>query len=211
MLDMNTLPLFIIAAVTLLLIPGPAVLFVVSRSIHQGRRAGLVSVLGLHVGTSFHILAAVMGLSAVLLSSALAFDIIKYLGAAYLIYMGIHTLRSPEKTSDEAKLKDASFLRIFSQAVLVNALNPKTALFFLAFLPQFVDSARGSVSLQMLLLGLLFIGLGMMTDSFYALLAGTFGDWLKKSQGFAYAQRYVAGMVYIGLGVTAAFTGSRES
>jgi threonine/homoserine/homoserine lactone efflux protein len=199
-----------IAAVSLLLIPGPAVLYIVTRSIHQGRRAGMVSVMGVHVGTAFHILAAVMGLSAILLSSALAFDIVKYLGAAYLIFIGIRTLMTPEKTADEQQAEPASLRRVFSQGVIVNVLNPKTALFFFAFLPQFVDSAQGAVPLQMLLLGVVFIALGIMTDSSYALLAGIFGNWLKSSKTFARVQRYVAGTIYIGLGVTTALAGSRE-
>ncbi|MFN8374166.1 MAG: LysE family translocator [Anaerolineae bacterium] len=211
MLDVSRLPLFMLSALGLLLIPGPAVLYIVTRSIHQGRRAGIVSVMGVHVGTMFHIGAAVLGLSAILLSSALAFDIIKYLGAAYLIYIGVRTLMTPEQTVAEKKVETSSLRRIFSQGVIVNVLNPKTALFFFAFLPQFVDTARGSAGLQMLLLGCLFVGLGLITDGSYAMLAGTFGGWLKHSKGFARVQRYVAGTIYIGLGVTAALTGTRES
>jgi threonine/homoserine/homoserine lactone efflux protein len=208
MLDLSKLPLFMIAAVSLLLIPGPAVLYIVTRSIHQGRRAGIVSVLGIHVGTAFHVLAAVLGLSAILLSSALAFDIVKYLGAAYLIFLGIRTLMTREQAMSEKKVEESSLRSIFSQGVIVNVLNPKTALFFFAFLPQFVDSTRGAVSIQMLILGCVFMGLGMITDSSYAMLAGTFGQWLKNSVLFARVQRYVAGTIYIGLGVTTALTGN---
>ncbi len=208
MVDLAQLPLFIIAAVSLLLIPGPAVLYIVTRSIHQGRRAGIVSMLGIAFGTLFHIAAAVFGLSAILLSSALAFDIVKYLGAAYLVFLGVRTLMTRERTAEEQKAEPSSLRRIFSQGVIVNVLNPKTALFFFAFLPQFVDTSRGSASLQMLFLGCLFVALGMMTDGSYALLAGTFGQMLKNSKLFASMQRYVAGTVYIGLGVTTALTGS---
>ena len=208
MLDLSRLPLFIIAAVSLLLIPGPAVLYIVTRSIHQGRRAGLVSMLGVHVGTAFHVAAAVFGLSAILLSSALAFDVIKYLGAAYLVFLGIRTLMTKEQTVEERKTEPSSLRRIFSQGVIVNVLNPKTALFFFAFLPQFVDPTHGAAWLQMLLLGAIFIGLGMITDGSYAMLAGTFGEMLKSSKVFASIQRYVAGTIYIGLGVTTALTGS---
>jgi threonine/homoserine/homoserine lactone efflux protein len=208
MIDPSKLPIFVIAAVSLLLIPGPAVLYIVTRSIHQGRRAGIVSVLGIHVGTAFHVLAAVLGLSAILLSSALAFDIVKYLGAAYLIFLGIRTLMTREQAVDEQKAEPSSLRSVFSQGVIVNVLNPKTALFFFAFLPQFVDSTRGAVSLQMLVLGVVFISLGMVTDSSYALLASTFGQWLKNSKFFARVQRYVAGTIYIGLGVTTAFAGN---
>jgi threonine/homoserine/homoserine lactone efflux protein len=210
MLDMNSLPIYLAAVIGLLLIPGPAVLYIVTRSIHQGWKAGLVSVLGIHLGTGFHILAAVLGLSAILLSSALAFDIVKYLGAAYLIYMGVRTLMTKEEAVEGQDIKQDSLQRIFSQAVIVNILNPKTALFFFAFLPQFVDSSRGAVAIQMFLLGMIFLGLGMLTDGMYAFLAGGLGNWLKTSKFFAFAKRYIAGMIYIGLGVTAAFTGSRK-
>jgi threonine/homoserine/homoserine lactone efflux protein len=210
MLDMNTLPLYIVAVISILLIPGPAVLYIVTRSIHQGWQAGIISVLGIHLGTGFHILAAVLGLSAILLSSALAFDIVKYLGAAYLIYMGVRTLLTKEQSATEEEIKKDSLPRIFSQAVIVNILNPKTALFFFAFLPQFVDGSRGSVAMQMFLLGMIFVGLGMITDSLFALLAGGLGNWLKTSRFFAFAKRYVAGTIYIGLGLTTAFTGARK-
>jgi threonine/homoserine/homoserine lactone efflux protein len=210
MLDLNSLPIYLIAVIGLLLIPGPAVLYIVTRSIHQGWRAGIVSVMGIHLGTGFHILAAVLGLSAILLSSALAFDIVKYLGAAYLIYMGVRTLMTKEESASEAKTENDSLSRVFSQAVVVNILNPKTALFFFAFLPQFVDSSRGSIALQMFLLGMIFVGLGMITDTIYALLAGGLGNWLKTSKFFAFAKRYIAGTIYIGLGLTTAFTGARR-
>ncbi|MBC8171888.1 MAG: LysE family translocator [Anaerolineae bacterium] len=208
MLDVARLPLFIAAAISLLLLPGPAVLYIVTRSIHQGRRAGIVSVLGIQTGTLFHVTAAALGLSAILMSSALAFGIIKYLGAAYLIFLGIRTLMTRPAPTADSQLEPVSLKRIFSQGVIVNVLNPKTALFFFAFLPQFVDPARGAVGLQLLLLGCLFTGLAMLTDSSYALLAGTFGQWLKRSRAFARMQRYVAGTVYIGLGVTTALSGS---
>jgi threonine/homoserine/homoserine lactone efflux protein len=210
MLDMNSLPLFIAASISLLLIPGPAVMYIVTRSIHEGWRSGLVSVIGIHIGTGFHILAAVLGLSAILLSSALAFDIVKYLGAAYLVYIGIRTLLSKADANAETGTEKASLRKTFSQAILVNVLNPKTALFFFAFLPQFADSSRGSVSLQMLFLGLIFVGLGLITDSCYALLAGSFGSVLKNSRLYLNFQRYFAGTVYIGLGITAALTGAKK-
>jgi threonine/homoserine/homoserine lactone efflux protein len=210
MLDMNSLPIYLAAVIGLLLIPGPAVLYIVTRSIHQGWKAGLVSVLGIHLGTGFHILAAVLGLSAILLSSALAFDIVKYLGAAYLIYMGVRTLMTTEEAANEEEVKRDSLQTIFSQAIIVNVLNPKTALFFFAFLPQFVDSSRGAVAVQMFLLGMIFLGLGMITDGMYALLAGGLGNWLKTSKFFAFAKRYIAGTIYIGLGLTAAFTGAKK-
>jgi threonine/homoserine/homoserine lactone efflux protein len=206
--DLATLAVFVTAALALLLVPGPAVLYIVTRSVDQGRRAGIISVLGIGVGTFFHIAAAALGLSALLLSSALAFDVVKYLGAAYLIYLGIRTLRSREAHVQQVAAGRQSLRRIFSQGVIVNVLNPKTALFFFAFLPQFVNPAHGSVTAQIVFLGCVFVALGMLSDGSYALLAGTFAGRLKGSPRFLHTQRYVAGGVYISLGVAAALSGS---
>ena len=208
MLDLSKLPLFFLATVVLLLTPGPAVLYIVARSVDQGRRAGLVSVLGIEVGNSVHVLAAAFGLSALLASSALAFLALKYLGAAYLIFLGARKLLSPETViAAGASAAAPSRRRVFSQGMLVAVLNPKTALFFLAFLPQFVDSARGSVALQLLSLGVLVLLMGIVSDSLYALTAGTLGNWLKTTPRFWRAERYIVGSVYVGLGLTAALRG----
>jgi len=200
------LPVFLLAALILLLTPGPAVLYIIARSIDQGRLAGFVSVLSIESGNSVHVLAATLGLSAILMSSALAFSIVKYLGAAYLIYLGIRRLLSRDDNHEIVKVQKQSLRRIYSQGVLVAILNPKTALFFLAFLPQFVDPSADSVALQLLTLGGLFVMMAIMTDSMYALLASTAGSWLKKNRSFLNAERYVVGSVYIGLGVTAALS-----
>jgi len=209
-MDIARLSLFITASIALLLTPGPAVLYIVARSVEQGRRAGLVSVLGIEAGGLFHVMAATAGLSAILMSSALAFDIVKYLGAGYLIFMGIRTLRAKDVPTDMV-IEKKSHRQLFTQGVVVNVLNPKTALFFFAFLPQFVDPARGAVSLQFLILGLIFVGLATVTDSGYALVAGTAGAWLQHNPHFQRFQRYVAGTVYIGLGITAAFASPAKS
>jgi threonine/homoserine/homoserine lactone efflux protein len=198
------LPVFLLAALILLLTPGPAVLYIIARSMDQGRLAGFVSVLSIEVGNSFHVLAATLGLSAILLSSALAFTVVKYLGAAYLIYLGIRRLLMREDDHEIARFQPQSLRRIFSQGVVVAMLNPKTALFFLAFLPQFVDPSTGSVALQFLTLGGLFVMMALVTDGLYALLASTAGGWLKRNRSFLRAERYMVGSVYIGLGVTAA-------
>jgi threonine/homoserine/homoserine lactone efflux protein len=206
--EISNLSLFVIAALTLLLTPGPAVLYIITRSIDQGRRAGLVSVLGIQTGGLFHVAAAALGISAILMSSALAFDVVKYLGAAYLIYLGIRKLTSKVEVETAVDVPPDSLRRIFSQGVIVNVLNPKTALFFFAFLPQFVDPAKGSVPLQMFMLGVLFIFLAFFTDGMYALAAGTAGRWLKGNIRFLKAQKYFAGTVYIGLGLVAALAPS---
>jgi len=206
MIHLPNLPVFLLAALILLLTPGPAVLYIIARGMDQGRLAGFVSVLSIEAGNSIHVLAATLGLSAVLMSSALAFSVVKYLGAAYLIYLGIRRLLARDENHEIAHLKHQSLRRIYSQGVLVAALNPKTALFFLAFLPQFVDPSVGSVTLQFLTLGGLFILMAVVTDSMYALLASTAGGWLKRNRTFLRADRYLVGSVYIGLGVTAAFS-----
>ena len=209
MLEISRLPLFLIASLVLLLTPGPAVLYIIARSIDQGRGAGLLSVFSIEAGNFFHVVAATLGLSALLLSSATLFTIVKYLGAAYLIYLGIRKwLSRPEEPQETSKPTNDNSWRIFYQGVVVAILNPKTALFFLAFLPQFVDGSRGSVPLQMFELGSIFVIMACVTDSIYALLAGTAGQWLKGNQLFIQGERYIAGSVYVGLGVMAALTES---
>lgn len=202
--------LFLLAALGLLFIPGPAVLFVVTRSMDQGRQAGVISALGIGVADLVHTTAAAFGLSALLLTSALAFSVVKYLGAAYLIYLGIRTLLRRETHQQTKRDEPKSPLRMFFQGMMVELLNPKTALFFFAFLPQFVDLHRGTIVLQILLFGSMYVVLGLFSLSVYGFLAGTMAKWLKGSTGFQRIQRYVTGSIYIGLGLTAAFAGSEK-
>jgi len=204
------LPVFLIAALVLLLTPGPAVLYIVTRSVEHGRRAGLASVFGVELGNSVHVFAATAGLSAILLTSSLAFSIVKFAGAAYLIYLGLRTLLTPVKTEVADQDAPKSLRRMFSQGAVVAALNPKTALFFLAFLPQFVDTNKGDIGAQFLILGLIFVAMATVTDSLYALLSGTAGRWLRRSIAFMRFRRYFAGTIYIGLGLTAALAGTSE-
>jgi threonine/homoserine/homoserine lactone efflux protein len=206
----TAISLFLLAALGLLFIPGPAVLFVVTRSVDQGRQAGVVSALGIGVADLVHTTAAAFGLSALLLTSALAFTIVKYLGAAYLIYLGIRTLLKRETHQQTHRDEPNSPLRMFFQGMMVELLNPKTALFFFAFLPQFVDPHRGSIVLQILLFGSMYVVLGLFSLSVYGFLAGTMAKWLKSNAGFQRIQRYVTGSIYIGLGLTAAFAGSEK-
>ncbi len=205
--DPPAIGVFVLAALALLLVPGPAVLYVVARSIHQGRRAGLASVLGIHVGTLVHIAAATLGLSALVLSSAVAFTAVKIAGAVYLIALGLWTILSSRAEPDLALGGERNLRRAFAQGVVVNVLNPKTALFFLAFLPQFVDPNAPHPAVQIAFLGVLFALLGLVTDSLWALSAGTAGGVLRRSRHFARVQRYVTGSVYVGLGVVTAFAG----
>jgi threonine/homoserine/homoserine lactone efflux protein len=196
--------LFVVASIVLLLTPGPAVLFIVARSVAQGRSAGLVSVLGIHLGTIVHIVAAAVGLSALVVSSALAFAIVKYLGAAYLIWIGIRTLLAKDPEPQGVEIPDEPLRRVFRDGFVVNLFNPKTAIFFLAFLPQFVDPARGAVHWQIIALGFTFMGLGMLSDAMFALVAGAAGDFLRRNRRFLRLQRWFAGTSFIGLGITAA-------
>ncbi|MEJ7623478.1 MAG: LysE family translocator [Pyrinomonadaceae bacterium] len=208
--DWSTLTLFLAAALILVSIPGPNSLYVVARSIQQGRKAGIISSLGVQVGTLFHVAAAAFGLSALLLSSALAFNLVKYAGAAYLIYLGVKTLLTKENGSQPERIKEDSLTRVFYQGVVVQLLNPKTALFFFSFLPQFVDVEKAAVSMQILFFGAVLVVLGFMSDVIYAVLAGSIGNLLRENLKFLRAQRYFAGSVYIGLGVTTALTGTSE-
>ena len=209
--DLTHFGLFVGAAIALLMTPGPAVLYIVTRSIGRGRRVGLVSVVGICTGTLVHVAAAALGLSALLMSSALAFNVVRWLGAFYLIVLGIRTLLDRDALLvDAADQGSGEWHSVFMQGVVVNVLNPHTALFFFAFLPQFVNPTSGHVPLQMMTLGLLFVGLSAITDSGWAIAAGTAGHWIKSHPRFARGQRFVTGGALIGLGATAALTGSRK-
>jgi len=206
----SSLILFVTGAAILLVIPGPAVTYIVSRSIGHGRNAGLVSALGITTGTLFHIVAATLGLSALLASSALAFQSIKYIGAAYLLYLGVKTLLQKQEELVRATRGETKLSRLYGQGFLVCLFNPKTALFFLAFLPQFVDPARGHVTLQILQLGILFALMGWCSDSMYALVAGTVAERIRSSARLRRAQRNVSGGALIALGLASAFSGARS-
>ena len=202
----SSLVLFVGAALLLLVVPGPAVLYVVTQSVSYGRRAGLASVAGITTGTLVYILAATVGLSALLASSAVAFDVVKYCGAAYLIALGLARLTSLERARESRRPAVRSHGRLYRQGIVVNVLNPKTALFFLAFLPQFVDPSRGAAWAQILALGLLFACLGFLSDGTWALVAGTLGERLRRSTRFPQTQRYVSGSIFVGLGAVAALS-----
>jgi threonine/homoserine/homoserine lactone efflux protein len=205
--DASTLALFSAAALALIVVPGPAVLYIVAQSLDRGRLAGLVSALGVAVGGLVHVTAAAIGLSSLLVSSATAFTVVKYAGAAYLVGMGLHALfvrREGDSPGDSPADSPRRLRRRFWQGVVVNVLNPKTALFFFAFLPQFVDPDRGSAALQIGTLGLVFVVLAVVSDSLWALAAGTASGRLRGSRRFAAARRYVSGSVFVGLGTLTA-------
>lgn len=200
---------FTSAALILLVIPGPAVSYILGRSIGQGSTAGIVSALGIAVGTLFHVAAAVLGLSAVLVSSAVAFSVVKYLGAAYLVFLGIQRFRREDVFAPAEAAAAVPLRRVFAEGVLVNILNPKTAMFVFAFLPQFVDASRPNVAGQIFLLGLLFAVMGIVSDSLWAIFAGTLAHWLRSRSRWTQVPRYVSGSMLISLGVLTAFADLR--
>jgi len=208
--DLASLGIFVVAALVLLLTPGLAVLYIVARSIDQGRRAGVVSLLGVHAGTLVHIAAAAAGVSALLAASATAFSAVKYLGAAYLVYLGVRRILERAPAVGDGPARERRLRRAFLDGAVVNVLNPKTALFFLAFLPQFVDVSRGHVGTQILVLGGIFVALGLITDGGFALTAGTAAQWLRGHPRFLASERWVSGGMYIGLGVAAALTSGQQ-
>ena len=205
--ELHTFVIFVVASAAFLAVPGPSVIYIVSRSLAEGRTAGIVSALGIQAGGLVHVIAATVGVSALLASSATAFSVVKYAGAAYLIYLGIRKLREPDHDAEGANGPVPRKL-LFWQGVVVNSLNPKTALFFLAFLPQFVDPDRGAVAPQVVALGVLFLVLATLSDSTYAVVAGSVRGWLGERRRTI---TRVSGFSYVGLGVLAALSPASNS
>jgi threonine/homoserine/homoserine lactone efflux protein len=195
---------FLVAAFALNLAPGPDMLYVIGRSVGQGRKAGIVSSLGVFVGCWVHILAAAFGIAALLRSSPVAFSAVRYAGAAYLIYLGIKMLAQKTDLASQ-QLKAESLGAIFRQGAITNVLNPKVAIFFLAFLPQFIDAHRGSVALQIVVLGLIFNVGGTLVNLAVAYAGGTLGELLRRNQSIARLQRRFTGLIFVGLGLRLAW------
>ncbi|HTS45170.1 MAG TPA: LysE family translocator [Puia sp.] len=209
-MDIHNFLLFAFASLMLNITPGNDMMYVASRSTGQGTRAGIISALGIMAGCLVHITAAVAGLSAVLVRSATAFDVIKYIGAAYLIYLGVKSLlkkATPLKLQD--KMEPVSYGKIFWQGVITNVLNPKVALFFLAFLPPFINIKAAHPQWQILFLGVWFDCSGTVVNILVAILFGRMGDWLVRSQRFARIQEKITGIILIGLGIKVAFTSKK--
>lgn len=200
--DIATLLAFGSASLVLLLIPGPAVTFIVSRGLVDGRRNALAAVVGVELGNFFHVVAATVGLSAIVATSATAFGAIKWLGVAYLVFVGVHTLST---APDDLTLESmhGSSRQAMTQGFIINALNPKVALFFLSFLPQFIDEQSSSPAVQTFILGLVFVGLGCVTDSLYALAVAGARSRLVRGRGATFVRRYVSGCTYLVLGLAA--------
>ncbi|HET9165935.1 MAG TPA: LysE family translocator [Candidatus Angelobacter sp.] len=195
---------FLVAALALNIAPGPDMLYVIGRSVGQGRKAGIVSSLGVFVGCWAHILAAAFGIAALLRSSPVAFNAVRYAGAAYLIYLGIKMLAQKTDLTSQ-QLKTESLDAIFRQGAITNMLNPKVAIFFLAFLPQFIDASRGSVALQIVVLGLIFNIGGTLVNLAVAYAGGTLGELLRRNQSIARLQRRFTGLIFVGLGLRLAW------
>jgi threonine/homoserine/homoserine lactone efflux protein len=208
--DINAIVTFAIASLALLLIPGPAVIYVLNRSVSDGREAGLAAVAGLELGNLVHVIAASVGLSAVLATSATAFNVVKWLGAGYLIFVGLRTLATRPQMI-ESLSTSVSRRRSFLQGIVVNTLNPKVALFFLSYLPQFIDADNGAAWSQALILGIIFVAIGCLTDGTYALAASALRSVLVNGRSLPFIQRYVAGSVFIGLGLMATRASSKSS
>ena len=209
--DLTTIGLFALAAFTLSLIPGPDMIYVATRSVSQGRGAGLASLLGIYTGDLVHAFAAIVGLSALIAASASALSIVKYVGAAYLVYLGIQTLLSKEETLLVQDKAPAKLREIFYQGLVVNVLNPKVILFFLAFLPQFLDPAKGNLTLQIVFFSFLLIVATLPVNLAVGLAGGSLGTWLRAKPGVQKASKWVAGCIYIVLGAVTALTGLKSS
>jgi len=210
--ELSTLFLFAASALALVAVPGPNHIYIVTRSIDQGSRAGLASALGVETGTLVHVAGAAAGLSAALASSATAFSVVKYAGVAYLLYLAVRALTAHDEPPGDAEAEPlpTSGARVFIEGLLVNLLNPKVALFFLAFLPQFVDPHAGAAWTQILVLGGILAAIGLAIDVLYALGAGRGSSWLRSGTRFAGARRYGAGGVYAALAVLALVGGGRR-
>jgi threonine/homoserine/homoserine lactone efflux protein len=210
--SLSTYAVFLATGMVLLLIPGPAVLYVVTRSIEMGRAGGLASVAGITTATVAHVALATAGLSSLLLASRVAFDVVRYVGAAYLLLLGLRRLLGYGLEADGEEPAPRTRRLAYTQGVVVNLTNPKTIVFVFAFLPQFVDPHARHGWLQVLVLGLSFACLGCLSDSAYALAAGTVADRLRGSERLAHVQRWLGGGVLMGLGIlAAAWTPSRSS
>ncbi len=202
---------FTLAGLTLLLIPGPAVLYITTLGLREGRQPAVGAAVGLGVGNFVHVVAATLGISALLVSSALAFSVVKYAGAAYLIYLGIQALRKPVTVSADVTPERTTARREFRRGIIVNTFNPKVAIFFLAFVPQFIDPGRGAVASQVFLLGAWFVVIGIVTDTLYGVTAGELGAWLRAREGVQWFIAKLSGVTYIALGVVAAVASSERS
>lgn len=207
--DANTVLAVALASLILVVMPGPAVIYILTRSVSQGRAAGLASAIGVNLGSTFHVLAAVAGLSLLLASSSYAYSILRWAGVAYLAWIGYQTLTTRDEVFAAPEMQPQSLRRVFTQGVVVNLLNPKVAIFFLAFLPQFVDPKAANPAFQTFVLGMTLVVIGLLSDSVYAIIGGRLGELFRRRPGAARATRLTAGFTYLALAGIAAATGTR--
>ena len=206
MFDPTTTITFLAASIAIILAPGPAQALVLARTLADGRKAGVLTAIGLNVGTLVHAVAAALGLSAVLATSATAFTFVKIIGAVYLVYLGIQALRTKDHSGDPAIAAPTGPWQMFGRAVMTGVLNPKVAIFFLAFLPQFVDPGRGPVFLQFLILGSTLALIDVLYEIALVLVAGAVRQRLTQSVRFMRWRQRITGVVLIGLGLRLGFT-----
>ena len=206
MFETTTLLTYLAASIAIILAPGPAQALVLTRSLSDGRQSGILTGIGLNVGTIVHAVAAALGLSAILATSAIAFAVVKFLGAGYLIYLGVQALRTKAHEASTEQTTSATPWQAFHKAVFTGILNPKVAIFFLAFLPQFVDPTRGSAFLQFLILGVILAVLDIVYETLLALIAGALSQWLVHNRAFTLWRQRVTGVVLVGLGIRLALT-----
>ena len=202
---MPDIALFLVASALLAIAPGPDVIYVLTRGISQGPKAGIAAALGFASGCIFHTLLAALGIAALIRSSDVAFDLVRYAGAAYLVWIGIQALRHRSAFSIEGASDSKALWTIYKQSVIGNMLNPKVTLFFLAFLPQFVNTAAGHVEWQMALLGVLFMGVTIVVFGAVALFSGWIGAWVRRKPVIGERLNVFAGITFIALGIRVAF------
>jgi threonine/homoserine/homoserine lactone efflux protein len=201
---MPDIALFLVASALLTIAPGPDIVYVLTRGIAQGRKAGFAAALGFATGCIFHTLLAALGIAAIIRSSPLAFDLVRYAGAAYLVWIGIQAIRHASAFSLAAASDERALVTIFRQSVIGNALNPKVTLFFLSFLPQFVNAEAGRIGAQMALLGIVFMAQTVVIFGLVALFSGGIGDWVRRKPAIAERLNLFAGLTFIALGVRVA-------
>ena len=204
MIDLTTLSTYLVVVLGLFLIPGPAVLLVLTRTAQGGRKTGIMTGLGIALGDSIHALLAAVGLSAILMTTALAFNIVKIVGAGYLIYLGVRALLEKRGDSSAPIVQNLSPMKAFLQAVPAEILNPKTALFFLAFFPQFVHPEQGSSLMQFTILGAIFVVLGILYTTTLVFIVRPLGILLKRLSWLNRWQGKIIGTIFISLGLKVA-------
>ena len=204
-----TMLAFTIAAIALVVVPGPNLIYIITRGIQQGRRAAIISGLGVELGTLIHVLLATFGLSALITSSPMLYDVVKYAGAGYLVWLGVSLIRKRRVVADDAiEVRPATMRTIFVHGLVINLLNPKVILFIMALLPQFVDPTQGTTTVQMLVLGVVLVAVGTIGDMTYAIASGAVGAWMRRHPESDRHRDRVSGLVYLVLGVVVALTGS---